>query len=211
MKKDLERYHRRSIRLRGYDYAQAGAYFVTICTRDSECLFGDVVDGEMHPNEFGRLAMDAWSALPDHFPSVILDAFVVMPNHPHGILNIDDRRGGETVGEGGETPRQGGETPALPIARQGGETPPLLGQIVAYYKYDSTRQINLIRGCPGSKVWQRNYYEHIIRNDREWDAIRAYIIANPAQWSVDVDNPVRFSKFPAPEAIEDYVRDARVW
>jgi len=86
---DPEKHHRRSIRLRGYDYTQPGAYFVTIVTRNRECLFGDVVDGNVALNEYGHVVHACWKAIPDHFPNVTLDAFVVMPNHVHGIIVID--------------------------------------------------------------------------------------------------------------------------
>jgi len=90
MRYDPNRHHRRSIRLSGYDYSQAGAYFITICTQDRACLFGDVVDGEMRLNDAGRVAQQCWRQIPAHFPNVELDEFVVMPNHVHGILVITD-------------------------------------------------------------------------------------------------------------------------
>src|SRR3990172_7834035 len=86
MRYDAEKHHRRSIRLRGYDYAQAGAYFVTICTQNRECLFGEVVDGQMVLNDPGKILESVWSELPDHYPGVDVDAFVIMPNHIHGIV-----------------------------------------------------------------------------------------------------------------------------
>ena len=88
MRYDPEKHHRRSIRLKGYDYTRAGAYFVTICTKDGACLFGDVADGVMRLNQMGHIVRQCWLAIPDHFPHVLLDEFVVMPNHVHGILVI---------------------------------------------------------------------------------------------------------------------------
>jgi putative transposase len=94
MKDSASKRHRRSIRLRGYDYAQAGAYFVTIVTKDRACLFGEIVDGEMRPNQFGRIIQATWNELPEHYPGVECDAFVVMPNHVHGIIVLVEDDGG---------------------------------------------------------------------------------------------------------------------
>ncbi len=95
---DPEKHHRRSIRLKGYDYTQPGAYFITICTHGRECLFGEIIDGEMHLNEAGPIVVQTWWDLPNHVPNVQLDAFVVMPNHVHGIIIITERAGGMGAG-----------------------------------------------------------------------------------------------------------------
>ena len=178
MNYDKYKHYRCSIRLRGYDYSQAGAYFVTICTQGRECLFGDVVDGEMRLNDAGQMVLDVWHKIPEHFPNADVDEFVVMPNHFHGIIVIcNDNCRGEV---------------ASPISL-GGDTPPLqrhtLGKIVAYLKYQSAKQINLFRNTPGYPVWQRNYYEHIIRSEEEMNRIREYIVENQAKWVEDEDNP----------------------
>ena len=179
---DPDKHHRRSIRLKGYDYAQSGAYFVTICTKDRECLFGDIVDGEMRLNDMGHMVARVWNEIPGHFPHDDVDEFIIMPNHFHGVIVIrNDIRRGEV-----SSPSGGGNDQI-----QGGETPPLrkrLGQIVAFFKYQSAKHINQSRKTPGHAVWQRNYYEHIIRCDDELNRIRQYIIDNPAQWWVDEDN-----------------------
>lgn len=193
-------HHRKSIRLRGYDYSQAGAYFVTIVTFQRAGLFGEIINGEMVLNETGKIIQKWWDDIPIHFPGVETGAFVIMPNHVHGIIIIHDRRGavpapfvsgGENQGgnvlnnkeQGGET--LGGETPPLPTKK------PTLGQIVAYFKYQSTKEINALAGAGVvTKLWQRNYFERIIRNAREMDAIWRYIEANPANWAQDKDNPV---------------------
>jgi len=178
---------RRSIRLPDFDYTRPGAYFVTICAHDRACLFGDVVDGMMRVNGFGEIVQQIWDAVPDHFPHVALDQFVIMPNHVHGIivLNDDDR-----VGAGSPRPND-----IVRHEKTGGETPPLhrplLGQVVGYFKYQSTKRINLLRHAPAQPVWQRNYYEHVIRNDRDLAAIRDYIAGNPARWPDDDNNPER--------------------
>ncbi len=193
---DPRKHHRRSIRFKGYDYSQPGAYFVTIVTYQREFLFGEIVDGEMQLNEYGKFVQKWWDEIPNHFPNVETIAFVIMPNHIHGIVVIiEDRRG--TVPVPGvdeelnvETANQGERTSEL-----GGETPPLrtptLGQIVAYLKYQSTKEMNLL-GETGkvTKFWQRNYYEHIIRNKQEMAKIWDYIETNPLHWADDNENPV---------------------
>ncbi len=158
--------HRRSIRLKGYDYALPGAYFITFCTYRRLPLFGDVVDGAMRLNAHGNIAQNCWNALSDHFAHVKLDAFVVMPNHVHAVLWIRD------VGARHVVPREQFSRPV----------PGSLAQIVRIYKAAVTRQ-------SGSPVWQRNYYDHIIRDDAELDRIRIYIQENPANWRDDEDNP----------------------
>jgi REP element-mobilizing transposase RayT len=158
---DPNKHHRRSIRLRNYDYRQPGAYFVTINTHGGERLFDDPV--------LRDVAEAMWQRLPRHFPSVELDEWVVMPNHLHGILCIVDR-----------APMDG----ARPEADvQSGARSGSLGAIVGNFKSVVTRRINRIRGTPGVPVWQRNYYERVIRNERELAAIRKYIRDNPADRS----------------------------
>ena len=181
---DPDKHHRRSIRLRGYDYARPGAYFVTICTRERECLFGDVVDGAMILNESGRVVESCWQILPRHFPHVRLDAFVVMPNHVHGLIVLTDFP---------SRPRLGGRGEALAANASPlqGTKPGSLGAIVQNFKSVTTRKINPIRGTPGMPLWQRNYYEHIIRNEDEWNEIRTYIAENPLRWELDENHPRR--------------------
>ncbi len=182
-----EVHHRQSIRLRDYDYSHAGAYFVTICTWQRECLFGDVVDGGMRLNAFGDIVYDEWQQITTHFSNVEIDQYVIMPNHFHGIVSI--------VGAGSprpELPRTAGQT-IEPPKNLGGETPPLriatLGKIVGYFKYQSTKRINQLRNNPGVPVWQRNYYERIIRDELELNAIRQYTIDNPTNWADDKNHP----------------------
>ena len=183
---------RRSIRLRGYDYAQPGAYFITICAQGQESLFGKVVDGEMILSDWGRLVVACWEEIPTHFPNVDRDAFVLMPNHMHGIIIITE------VGAGSPcpAPAMGAETAPLQSRVVGAGSPcptstvttiqkPTLGQIVAYFKYQSTKQINQRRGTPSTRIWQRNYFEHIIRTERVLQTIRRYIQNNPARWDLD--------------------------
>ena len=218
MKYDPARHHRRSIRLRGYDYTQAGAYFITICTQGREYLFGEVADDEMHLNEYGRIVRDVWFDLPNHVSNVVLDAFVVMPNHVHGIVVIVNGDvvgvgvdgagsvGAGSVGAGSEpaptvtttttaepAPTATTTTPAPTTTAEPTPTPTKrhgLPEIVRQFKTFSARRINEHRGTTGTPVWQRNYYEHIIRDDASLNRIRQYILNNPIKWAQDKENPV---------------------
>jgi putative transposase len=191
---DPQKHHRRSIRLQGYDYSQAGAYYVTIVVQGRDCLFGEVVNGEMHINAYGKIVKKWWDEIPIHFPNVELGAFVIMPNHVHGIIFITTKRRGEVLSPHDNPNDNNLDENVDGTNQQGGETPPLrkptLGQIVAYFKYQSTKEINRIETENAiTKFWQRNYYEHIIRSADEANRIHLYIDANPAQWDMDDENP----------------------
>ncbi len=152
MTPSTQRHHRRSIRLRGYDYAHAAAYFVTICTADRACLFGEVVDDVMRLNVAGQLVEQVWGAIPSHFPQVAVDEFVVMPNHVHGVIVFD-----------GQAPTDVGAQHAAPLPGSPNVRSGSLGAVVRSFKSAATKRINEHRGSPGAPVWQRNYYEHIAR------------------------------------------------
>jgi len=194
---DPNRHHRRSIRLKGYDYSQAGAYFITLCTQDRACLFGKVVNGEMRLNDAGRMVLAEWNRLPERFPHLVLDAFVVMPNHVHGILVITDPA--PTVGATvGATPTVGATTRVAPT----------VGNIIGAFKSRVT--VEYIRGVKTSgwppfrgRLWQRNYYEHIIRNERALNAIRQYIMENPRRWQMDREKEARSASDPLAQAIRN--------
>jgi len=183
---NTQQHHRRSIRLQAYDYASPGAYFVTICAHQRECIFGDVVSGEVSLSDAGRIAEQTWKRLPWFFTNIELDAFIVMPNHVHGILVIVGVKQWATSDISIH-----GDATALPLRR--GSPPKSLSAIIQNFKSVSTKKINAIRNTPGEPVWQRNYYEHIVRTSsgqRELDAIRKYIQDNPAQWELDRENPL---------------------
>ena len=167
-----DRHHRRSLRLSGYDYAAAGAYFVTICTHKREPLFGAIQNGTMAVNDYGQTVADAWLWLEQQYPYVKLDTWVVMPNHFHGIIIITDCRGGSRTAPTEKS------RPIKPI-----------GRLVGAFKTVSTKHINKLRITPGALIWQRNYYEHVVRNEDDLNSIGEYIINNPSQWDVDGDNP----------------------
>lgn len=190
-------HHRRSIRIKEYDYTSPGAYFVTLVTYQRDCLFGEIRDAKMALNDLGSIADECWRAIPDHFPFVELGAYVIMPNHVHGIIVIresvgarhaDDtimgatRRGTISVGARHASPQQPPRGPA----------PRSLGAIVGSYKSAVTRRIG--REHNATAIWQRNYYEHIIRNDKDLQRITDYIEMNPLRWNEDDENPVNISR-----------------
>lgn len=170
-----QKHHRRSIRLKGYDYAQAGAYFITICTYNRICLFGEIADGNMRLNEYGETVRDEWLRTPIVRPNVELAEWVVMPNHMHGIVVITSPGRGELSAA---TDR--GELQSVPMSPS-----QTIGAIVRGFKSAATKRINLQRDRPGVPVWQRNYWEHIIRHEQAYLRIATYIINNPAQWEAD--------------------------
>jgi len=169
-------HQRRSIRLKAYDYSQAGAYFVTICTKDRECLFGDIVDEKMCINEIGEIVQAEWLRTAKIRPNVSLDEFIIMPNHLHGIIMINDGRGVLQY------------APTESPFRSPSQT---IGAIIRGFKSATTKQINKYTNTPGKPVWQRNYYDRIIRDEDELNRIREYIIYNPAKWAEDKENPQR--------------------
>ncbi|WP_028298709.1 transposase [Olivibacter sitiensis] len=177
-------HHRRSIRLKGYDYAQTGAYFITLCCQKRAHLFGEIVNGKMILNEYGLIAHDEWENTLEIRPNISLGAFVIMPNHVHGILIINDS----------------GEPPSTTPKEENKFKSPskTIGAIIRGYKGATTKRIKRListgespisSGAPkidlSTPIWQRNYYEHIIRNEKAFYNISNYIINNPAKWAED--------------------------
>ncbi|MTJ53442.1 hypothetical protein FJR38_12710 [Anabaena sp. UHCC 0253] len=193
-------HHRRSIRLKGYDYSQQGAYFVTICTYQRNCLFGEIVDDEMKLNTNGEITRGSWLSIPRHFQNVGLDEFVIMPNHLHGIIIIAEE--GEALAISNDQNQQklssqcfAPTTPTTPTGEKikiNGTKPQSLAAIIQNYKSVSTRQINRINKDKGNVIWQRNYHEHIIRSEEALNNIRQYIVNNPINWLDDEENPANF-------------------
>ncbi|MCP4614774.1 MAG: transposase [Planctomycetes bacterium] len=174
MKHNSALHHRRSIRLKGYDYSQNGAYFVTICTRNKESLFGNVTDGKMQLEKAGLLVESLWLETATIRNDISLDEYVVMPNHIHGIIIINRR----------------GTLQRAPTQESfGSPTLDSIPTIIRLFKSTVTKQINIIRHTPRSPVWQRGYYEHVIRNRQSLAKIRKYIINNPLTWDLDKENP----------------------
>lgn len=182
---DAEGHHRHSIRLKAFDYGQAGAYFVTIVTHERETLFGSVFDGAMANNSAGQIAAEEWSRAGDVRPNVVVDAFAVMPNHIHGIIVLTEPAGAN---------RRLAPAPGMLTPPPAGS----LGAIIAQFKSITTKRINRLRGTPALPIWQRNYFEHIIRNDKSLDRIREYIADNPARWEHDPENPTATMLEPEP-------------
>ncbi|NEO55600.1 MAG: transposase [Okeania sp. SIO3B5] len=163
-----DRPRRSSLRLKGYDYTQPGAYFVTLCTKNRECLFGQIVGGIVKLNEYGRIVAQSWQWLEQQYSYVELDTWVVMPNHLHGIIIITDT--------------------ASNIKRKP------LGRLVGAFKTVSAKKINQLRQTPGYPVWQRDFYDRINRNDRSLEITRQYITENPLKWYEDSENPDRIQE-----------------
>lgn len=202
-----EQHYRRSIRLRWYDYSHPGVYFVTLCIHDrTQRLFGNVVAGKMVLNSAGEYAQKCWMDISIHYSQIKLDEFVVMPNHIHGIIVIRD-----CVGAGLSRPSfPPVKTMASRLKSNGAsiktgrdDRAPTLGTMVAFFKYQSTKRINAKRQSGIQKTWQRNYFEHIVRNEKSLFAIRRYIKDNPLNWASDEENPFgrppRYVALPNPQ------------
>jgi len=186
MTHDRQKLHRRSLRLNGYDYTLAGAYFVTIVTEGRRHLFGEVADGEIRLSEAGRMLYNVWMDLPKYYPGVELDAFVIiMPNHIHGIIILVGAGPGACPDtaqpQGNGQPQEVAHTLGLPGVVHRFKT--MTTKLYA----DGVKQLGW-QPFPG-RLWQRNYYEHIIRNDDSLNRIREYIAANPLRWHLDRENP----------------------
>jgi putative transposase len=182
-------YHnRRSTRLPGFDYSHPGAYFVTVCIHDrKQEFFGNVVGGIMVENDFGNAVRQCWNDLPAHYPHIRLDEFIIMPNHLHGIIVICDSA--PVVGAGLK-PAPTKPAPTKPINGMIPHSNPHRGlpEIVRALKTFSARRINEMRQTPGIPVWQRNYYDHIIRDAKSHYFIRQYVRNNPANWTADSEH-----------------------
>ena len=239
MKYDPDRHHRRSLRLPGFDYAQPGAYFVTICTQNRVCLLGEIVDGQMRQNAAGEMVHSVWQEMPRFYPGVETDQFVVMPNHIHGIIVLTPAinpvgagpcacpcpcacpspcacpDSGQPQGvaptcdgqlRGGEQPQGAGQArrpaPTLGIGQPQGVARALsLPEVVHRFKTLTTKRyadgVKRLGWPPFPKnLWQRNYYEHIIRDEDDLTRIREYIVNNPLQWALDRENPANAGQQP---------------
>lgn len=167
------KYSRKSMRLPNYDYSQENIYFVTICADQRAQVLGEIENGEIVLNDIGKIINDYWEELPQRFANIEMGEYVIMPNHLHGIINIVGARFSRPDNNINENIK-GRENPA-----------PTLGQIIAYYKYQTTKQINIIQNNPIIKFWQRNYYEYVVRDEKDLSRIRDYILTNPLTWKED--------------------------
>lgn len=179
------KYRRRSIRLKGYDYTNSGAYYITICTYNKKQLFGQIVDGKMCLNLYGQIVEYKWNNIEKHFKNAHLDVFQIMPDHLHGIIMLDGRGnvGAKHSKKIIDIKYVLLDKNASPLQRPCGTKPQSISAIIQNFSSISTRKINQIRKTPGEKLWQRNYYERIIHNNQELNAIRGYIIYNPLNWN----------------------------
>jgi putative transposase len=179
---------RRSVRHQGHNYAAPGAYFVTVCVQHRRCLFGEIADGEMHLNAAGQMVHSSWEQLPERWPCLILDAFVVMPNHFHGILWIEEDGFG-LINSDGKVVGQDGHADA-----------PTLGEVVGGWKSLTThRYIQGVRGAGwlpfAGRLWQRSFYDHIVRDEASFWTIQEYVATNPQRWEGDQLHPDNPSKW----------------
>lgn len=180
MKYDPQKHHRRSIRLKGYNYSQPGWYFVTICTKNREMLFGEIVDGKTILNEWGMISETEWLKTEEIRKNIKIDQYVIMPNHLHGIIKIVDEEEDIYVRANRNSPQRDTDQ------SNGFQSPSkTIGAIIRGYKSTVTKKINIRRKTPGTPLWQRNYYERIIRDEPELNRIRKYILENPIIWEKD--------------------------
>jgi REP element-mobilizing transposase RayT len=198
MKYDPAKHHRHSVRLLGYDYSRSGPYFVTICINQRQQLLGEIHQGEMHLNSVGNMVQTVWQELPLYYPGVELDRFILMPNHLHGIVVLENHAGGTIEGLGAIANDQvGATTGGLPL-REGKRLG--LGDVVHRFKSLTTAKyrhgVEQLGWMPfDQRLWQRNYYEHIIRDESSLQRIRQYIVNNPLSWQLDQLHPDNPSKW----------------
>lgn len=179
---DPQKHHRRSIRLKGYDYAQSGGYFVTIYIYQRQCWFGEIRNGRMYVNHIGYIVAQEWVRSSQMRQEVELDEWVIMPNHIHGIVSIAINK---NVGAQGFAPLDAPASNPAHLCRK----PRSLSSFIAGFKSSVTQQINIIRQSSGIPIWQRNYHERIIQDEQSLHTIQQYIINNPQRWADDHENP----------------------
>ncbi len=189
---DFERHHRRTIRLPDYDYTQNGTYFVTLCAHQRECLFGEIVDGEMQLNALGGIVNQEWLKTEEVRPYVVLDEFIIMPNHFHAIIVLTGDRESDSSRQHGDS--NVGATCQVAPTQPNGPKSGSIGAIIGQFKPKTVITINELRDTPSAPVWQRNYYEHVIRNESSLNSIRSYIQSNFFRWEGDQENPAHISQ-----------------
>jgi len=164
-----------SLRLNEFDYSQPSFYFITVCSHNRENILGEIENSRMVLSVSGMIVFDCWKALPQHYPHILLDYFIVMPNHIHGIISFTDTDN-PLVGAG-QRPAQSFSFPM----KYG------LSEVIRNFKSFSAREINRTRHTPGITVWQREFHDRVVRNGKELEAIRDYIADNPKKWSKDAE------------------------
>jgi putative transposase len=188
---DPQIHHRRSIRLKGYDYAQPGAYFVTLVTNQREEIFGEVAEGKMRLNPLGEIVREEWLKTAEIRSNLELhgDEYIIMPNHVHGIIRIVETQPVRATHGSIESKTVGATRRVAPTNEPHTLVPNSIGAIMAQFKSITAKRINTLRDTRGSAVWQRNYYEHIVRNETEMNNIWNYINTNPLHWQDDQLHP----------------------
>ncbi|ACL03715.1 conserved hypothetical protein [Desulfatibacillum aliphaticivorans] len=181
-------YRRKSIRLKSYDYSRPGAYYITICTQNKACLLGQIINKRTVPSDAGKMVCKTWEEIPSRYQGVGLDAFVLMPNHIHGIIILKRKSSVHDCSQRGAESK-----------RPQGDAEMSLSDVVQRFKSLTTRKyIDGVKqlGWPrfNEKFWQANYYEHVIRNEESFKSIREYIANNPAQWELDKYNPLAINR-----------------
>lgn len=167
----MELRSRRSMRLKKYDYSQSGSYYITLCVKNRLCLFGEIRNQEMQLNDLGKTITQCWDWLQQQYKYVHVAEYIVMPDHTHAIIAINAYPGGSRT-----APTDHGRSKSL-------------GRLVGAFKTVSTKKINALRQTPGFDLWQRNYYEHVVRDETELHELRRYIRENPIKWDIDPENP----------------------
>jgi len=188
MKYNPQIHKRRSIRLKGYDYSQAGLYFITICCEDRICRFGKIENGKMILNDYGTIACNEWEKLPDRFVNFKLDVFQIMPNHMHGIIALKPEGATLAVAKNDDNNQYDGNVQHGNTNIAGASPVPAVPDIVGAYKsLVANRCLKIYKSHNETmgKLWQRNYYERIIRNHQSYENISKYILNNPAKWQED--------------------------
>ncbi len=183
-------YNPHSSRLKGHDYTQPGAYFVTICTYERMCFFGEIKEGRMFLNKYGSIVHSCWQEIPHHFHDVKPSPFVVMPNHVHGIISISKPLPSSVLCV--ETYRLIGTVSGIQNTNEEFQkpVPNSLPTIIRSFKSAVTKRLNELGENLPVTVWQRNYYEHVIRNEKELNQTTQYINSNPVTWETDENHPI---------------------
>jgi len=189
MKYNPQIHHRRSIRLKGYDYGQLGVYFITLCTHNKECWFGEIRDSQMCLNQLGKIVTQEWLRTPEIRPEIALDEWIVMPNHLHGIIIITNPNPSphpaNPVGAHRRAPSSHHVSNPQRAPSQFRRYSNSLPSIIAGFKSVTTKRINILRETPRIPLWQRNYYESVVCDTEHLEHVRNYIRANPSCWKDD--------------------------
>lgn len=172
-----------TLRYPNADYSDPGVYFITTCTRDRIHLFGEIINDQMHCNKYGAIVWDIWNSLPTRYPQIELDAAVVMPDHFHGLIIIHEEN---TLHPKTSSFASGPDVADIPMGSLS-RRHMTLSLVVGYFKMNAAKRINLLRHAQGSPVWQRNYYDQILRSDKDYNDLVEYILTNPKRWGVDKD------------------------